>query len=186
MGCGRRLMADLIYADPPYIARRSMAKAHYSHDPRAADVGHQELLDNLQTYDGWALSMAANLRSMQEIIPLLPADARIASWCKPFASFKPGTNPAYTWEPVAYKSARPGRRDIKTVKDHLSESITLKKGLAGAKPVRFCWWVFDLLGAERGDTLHDLYPGTGIVTACWDEFNSQQSLFDMADMAEVV
>jgi hypothetical protein len=171
-------MALLAYADPPYIASRSMAKQHYSDDPMASDVDHKSLIKQLQSYDGWALSMAANLKSMREIVPMLPENARIASWCKPFASFKPGINPAYTWEAVAYQSARPNRRDIATVKDHLVENITLQKGLVGAKPRNFCWWLFDLLGAEQDDTLHDLYPGTGVVSECWYEFNSQGSLFE--------
>jgi hypothetical protein len=40
----------------------------------------------------------------------------------------------------------------------------------GRKPREFCRWVFDLLGAQRGDTLDDLFPGSGAVTAAWEEF----------------
>jgi hypothetical protein len=31
----------------------------------------------------------------------------------------------------------------------------------GAKPAAFCRWVFGLLGAAPGDTLDDLFPGSG-------------------------
>jgi hypothetical protein len=33
----------------------------------------------------------------------------------------------------------------------------------GAEPPDFCSWLFVLLGALPGDTLEDLYPGSGIV-----------------------
>lgn len=88
---------------------------------------------------------------------------RIAAWCKSFASFKPNVNPAYTWEPVVFFGGRRGTRERLTVKDHLVEPITLRKGLTGAKPESFCRWVLDLLGYQPGDTLDDLYPGTGVM-----------------------
>ena len=37
----------------------------------------------------------------------------------------------------------------------------------GAKPGAFCRWVFDLLGAAPGDSLDDLYPGSGAVGKAW-------------------
>jgi hypothetical protein len=39
--------------------------------------------------------------------------------------------------------------------------------LLGSKPAAFCYWMFDLLGARPPDTIADLYPGTGIVSRCW-------------------
>jgi hypothetical protein len=50
------------------------------------------------------------------------------------------------------------------VKDHHIENITLRKGLVGAKPEKFCWWVLNLLGFQPGDTLDDLFPGTGVMS----------------------
>ena len=73
---------------------------------------------------------------------------------------------------------RGGRKhDIKqpTVRDWLAESITLKRGLTGAKPREFCRWVFTLLNAQRGDTLDDLFPGSGAVSAAWAEWNGDKS-----------
>jgi hypothetical protein len=53
----------------------------------------------------------------------------------------------------------------------VAENITLKKGLTGAKPPRFCRWLFSALNAtEPEDTLADLFPGTGIVRLAWDEW----------------
>ena len=43
----------------------------------------------------------------------------------------------------------------------MSCNITLKKGLVGVKPVDFCAWLFDVLGAQVGDELIDLFPGSG-------------------------
>ncbi len=64
----------------------------------------------------------------------------------------------------------PRARDIRTVRDWVSENSTLKKGLVGAKPPAFCYWIFELLGARPEDEFFDLFPGTGIVTRCWQSW----------------
>ena len=46
----------------------------------------------------------------------------------------------------------------------------MKKGLSGAKPKDFCFWLFEVLGMEKEDTLDDLFPGTGIVTELLKEW----------------
>ena len=155
------------YADPPYIRQ---AKKHYGHDPKCAEVDHAELICQLEGYDAWALSMSATMYSLKEIVALAPDDARLAAWVKPFASFKRGVDPAYTWEPVLFKTKRKWNREQNTCRDHIAENITLKKGLCGAKPEKFCLWLFDLLGCQLGDELFDLYPGTGIVTETWERW----------------
>lgn len=85
------------------------------------------------------------------------------AWVKPFAAFKPGVGLAYTWEPVILRGGHRITRQEPTVKDHVIESITLKKGLTGAKPERFCDWILSALGYTEGDTLDDLFPGTGVM-----------------------
>ena len=50
-----------------------------------------------------------------------------------------------------------------TPKDYIATPITLKRGLTGAKPPRFCRWVLDLLGYIDGDEIVDLFPGTAIM-----------------------
>jgi hypothetical protein len=55
-----------------------------------------------------------------------------------------------------------------TVRDWVSTPITLKRGLSGAKPDTFCYWLFDLLNIQEGDTLDDLFPGTGAVSQAFD------------------
>jgi hypothetical protein len=148
------------YADPPYIGQ---ARKHYHNE----EVDHTLLVTRLVADypDGWALSLSSP--SLRQILDLCPLDVRIGAWVKPFASFKRGVNPAYAWEPVIWRGGRKRDRTEPTARDWVSANITLKKGLAGAKPPAFCRWVFDLLGARSGDEMDDLFPGTGIVGVEW-------------------
>lgn len=155
----------LAYADPPYLG---CAKLYPEH-PEAArwddPLEHRTLMLGLnRDYDGWAMSASAP--SLKELLPVLPEGARVAVWVKPFAAFKRNVRIAYAWEPVLF---RPGR-DSSTLgarvgRDFLSEPITIRRGLVGAKPPRFCRWILDLLGFVDGDELIDLFPGTGIMGA---------------------
>lgn len=157
------------YADPPYIGQ---ARKHYKHDPQCAEVDHAELIRHLELEypAGWALSCSSS--SLQTILAMCPASVRIGAWVKPWASFKPGIKVAYTWEPVVFHGGRKRGREGPTVKDHVIASVELKKGLAGAKPRAFCYWLFELLGMMPGDTLVDMFPGTGAVTRFWQEWAS--------------
>lgn len=152
------------FADPPYLGCGSLYAKHH---PNALDWNrietHVALIQRLTTEyaDGWAMSLSAP--SLQDILPLCPKGVRVAAWVKPFASFKPNVNPAYAWEPVIFTGGRKRARTEDTVRDWLAASITLKKGLAGAKPPEFCRWVLDLLGWQLGDTFDDLFPGTGVM-----------------------
>lgn len=168
------------YADPPYIGQ---AKRYYSHDPNCAEVDHDRLVDMLMLDfpDGWALSASSS--SLRVIIPILNFRAegwRMAVWVKTFCAFKRNVRPAYGWEPVifyggrnpmnGYRAAIPEKNEKQTTpKDFIlaenciAEPITLQKGLVGAKPEKVCRWILDLLNAQPGDEVVDLYPGTGIM-----------------------
>ena len=159
------------YADPPYIGQ---AKRHYSSDPLCAEVDHADLIERLclKFSDGWALS--ASSPSLGLILPLCPTGYRIAVWCKSFCAFKRNVRPAYAWEPVIFWGGRNpmnGHRAIipekdgqqTTPKDFIVEPITLQKGLVGAKPEKVCRWILSLLNVQVGDTVIDLFPGTGIM-----------------------
>lgn len=163
------------YADPPYLGCGNLYAAHHAdalawNDPAT----HQGLIDRLcaDYPDGWALSL--HVPSLRVLLPMCPDDVRIGCWCKSFGSFKPGVNPAYVWEPVIWRGGRKHDRSEPTARDFLVEPITLQRGLTGAKPRAFARWVFDLLGARKGDTLDDLFPGTGGVTAAWHEWTLNQ------------
>lgn len=176
------------YADPPYIGQ---AKKHYGKEATyAGEVDHSQLLISLASYHGWALSCSSP--SLRILLPLVPVDARIAAWVKPFCAFKPGVNPAYAWEPVIYRTPRKREREEATVRDWtrvngeriqygrpeyadwVASNITLRRGLSGAKPEAFCFWMFDLLGLTDADSLDDLFPGSGAVTRALDSWRRQR------------
>lgn len=155
------------YADPPYLGCAAKLYGDPTYDSLSA---HEALIQRLcaEFPDGWAMSL--HTPSLRAILPLCPEDVRIAAWVKPFCAFKVGVNPAYAWEPVIWRGGRKKRsRKEDTVRDYLSEPITLRRGLPGAKPAAFSSWVVALLGADvrRGDTITDLFPGTGAMLGVW-------------------
>lgn len=159
------------YADPPYIGQ---AKKHYSHDPRCAEVDHVRLIESLMGYEAWALSCSSP--TLQQILAMCPAGVRVMAWVKPFCAFKPNVNPAYAWEPVIVYGGRKRTRQQMTVRDWVSQNITLKKGLVGVKPEAFCFWLFEVLNLEPADELHDLFPGSGAVTDAWQKWTGRLNL----------
>ena len=150
----------IAYADPPYLGCANLY-------PEKQEVNHQNLILELESYDAWALS--CHTPSLKILLPMCSNKVRVAAWVKPFCSFKPNVNPAYTWEAILFIPL-PRAREVATVRDWVSANITLKKGLVGAKPPRFCYWLFELLGARENDEFFDLYPGTGVVTRCWESW----------------
>lgn len=155
----------LAYADPPYLdccnryGHRHEKPYGCWDDPDE----HGTLLFNLdRDYDGWAYSLTST--SLAALLPLAPAGVRVAAWVKPFAAFKRNVRIAYTWEPVIFKPGRDSSKDGAPVgRDYLRQGIQLRAGLTGAKPPEFCRWVLDLLGYIDGDTVDDLFPGTGVM-----------------------
>lgn len=156
------------YADPPYIG---CAAKHYG-DPFYDSIQNQvDLLDKINNeYEAWAFSL--HEPSLRRLLPFAPLGCRVAVWVKPFAVFKRGVDPAYTWEPVFFKTARKWDKGRPTVRDHLSCNIALKKGLVGAKPDKFWLWLFELLGATPGDEFYDVFPGTGRGQTMWQEYQT--------------
>lgn len=147
------------YADPPYIGQ---ARKLYQCD----EVDHAALIGRLMSeYDGWALS--ASSPSLRELLPMCPPTVRVMAWVKPFCIFKPGVNPAYAWEPVLVCGGRKRTRQQPTVRDWVAANITLKRGLRGAKPEPFAFWLFEVLNLQAGDLLDDLFPGTYAVSKAW-------------------
>lgn len=149
------------YADPPYYGMG--ARLYGAHHPDAKrwddQAAHLDLVATLRRdYDGWALSCLA-----RDLVWLLPAagDVRVAAWVKPFGSgYKPGQRIIWGWEPVVFTTPRtrePGTR----VRDTLNANATQGRGLPGVKPAAFNRWVLDLLGYEPGDTVDDVFPGSG-------------------------
>lgn len=154
------------YADPPYLGQ---GKKLYGRSEWDALDFHAAFIEQLGARfpDGWCMS--ASSPSLRAILPLCPADVRVASWVKPFAVFKPNVNPAYAWEPVIYRGGRKRDRTQPTVRDWFSCVITLKKGLTGAKPEEVCRWIASLLGATSEDEFVDIFPGTGVFGRMWEQ-----------------
>jgi hypothetical protein len=153
------------YADPPYMGQ---AKKHYAHDPQCAEVDHPALIEQLNTFDAWALSLSSP--TLRIILPMCPDDVRVMAWVKPFCAFKVNVNPAYAWEPVIVRGGRKRTREQETARDWVSEVITLRKGLSGVKPRGFCYWLFEVLNLNPEDEFHDLFPGSGAVSRAWTEW----------------
>lgn len=155
---------NFAYADPPYPG---LSARYYQHESTfAGEVDHAELVTSLaDRYDGWALSTGAY--ALRDVLPLCPPGVRVCAWVKPIG-VSPATFGAHNcWEPVIVS---PGRRLQPGKRDWLAAQPARRGGeLMGRKPLAFCVWLFDLLGMVPGDSLADLFPGTGIVTRAWDE-----------------
>jgi hypothetical protein len=163
------------YADPPYPGQ---ARKHYGDEPDyTGEVDHADLLHQLDVeYDGWLLHTSSV--ALPDVLALASSlgihDFRVMAWVKPFAAFKRNVSVAYAWEPVLVK---PVRKPVVTkrvvMRDWVSASITLKRGLVGAKPDAVCRWAFEMLGLEPDDELVDLFPGTGAVSTAWRAWQSE-------------
>jgi hypothetical protein len=162
------------YADPPYFG---LAKEFYGDlHPNAAEyddpMTHKRLIERLSDeYDAWALSMGTT--TLRLMLPWCPDDVRIGSWVKPFASFKLNVTRAYTWEPVLFRFSNKRTREQGTWRDHIAESITLKRGFRGAKPEKVCFWIFDGLNIIDGDEFVDLFPGSGAVGRAFEKWRNR-------------
>lgn len=170
----------IAYADPPYIG---CAHLYAEHADYAGEVDHIELIQKLQSeYDGWVLHASATPNSMAILAPVVEkTGARWMAWVKGFAAFKKNVSVAYAWEPVIVKAARkPVVSKRRVMRDWVQESITLKRGLTGAKPEAVCHWAFEMVGARPDDELVDLFPGTGAVTRAWKTW---QGLFALPESA---
>lgn len=157
------------YADPPYpgCAQRY---------PEKEEVDHAALLRRLvQDFpDGWALS--THTPGLRALLPLCPEDVRVGAWVKPWAVFKPGVGVAYAWEPVLFRGGRRRTREQDTVRDWIAAPVTLQRGVVGAKPDAFCYWLFEVLSLRPEDELVDLYPGSGAVTRAFEKWRRRLPL----------
>lgn len=152
------------YADPPYPG---FAKKLYGKEPTyGGEVDHAELVASLlERYDGWALSTGAY--ALRAVLPLCPPNVRICAWVKPIGVSSRTQGLHNTWEPLIVS---PGRRLAPGKRDWFSAQPARGGGnLIGRKPLAFCAFLFDALGMLQGDSLDDLFPGTGIVARAWRE-----------------
>lgn len=182
-------MLRLGYADPPYLGCGKLYAANHVDaldwdDP----TEHEELVKTLEAnFDGWVLHLSATPKSIALYGRLVEhTGARWCSWRKGFAAFKKNVSVAYAWEPVLVKAARkPVVSKRLVMRDWIDtdtqRSITLKRGLTGAKPEAVCHWAFELLGARPEDEFVDLFPGTGAVSRAWLTWRGKFALPEAAE-----
>lgn len=179
------------YADPPYLGRAEYYRAHHA-DAMVWDKPetHQALINRLQAEypDGWAMSLSE--RSLRTILPMCPPEARTAAWCTDRARYAGKIVPVRKhFEPVIFYGGRDGSNRtadfIVTKQEPLpggsryamnKPDLRSGKTFVGRKPQAFSLWVLDLLGWQPGDTIDDLFPGTGAVQAAWATRVSQPAL----------
>lgn len=199
MRAGRRVAEDVprrfAYADPPYPG---MAHRYYrDHPDYAGEVDHADLVARLvrEFPDGWALSTSS--RSLRDVLPLCPNDVWIGAWTKP-APPHASERPRSAWEPVVFAGGRRLVSPAATSNPSTTATRRLELGatraedpqatrldwvhaapmrrypaaVTGTKPPAFCVWVFRSLGAQPGDELVDLFPGSGAVSRAWERFAS--------------
>lgn len=183
-------MMRLCIADPPYPPRlatrydvpggrlvsRSRARRYYGDGTRAQgehpadfhpDAGewddparHARLMRQLvEEFDGWAIATTPDgIAAYGD----LPVDCRLMAWVRPNAA--PGGHRIRgCWEAVILYPPRPRRAGATFVSDVLIASSP-RVGFAGAKPAGWTHWVLDALGYEPGDSVTDLFPGSGAVS----------------------
>jgi hypothetical protein len=184
--CGRTCRAEdlragprrFAYADPPYPGNSE--RLYGDHPDYAGEVDHRELVDRLvdEFPDGWALSTGA--RNLHYVLPLCPGDVRVLAWVKPLLPLKPTVSIQYGWEPVIMRGGRPRDFHDGFVRDTVAASPVAHKdipgGVIGMKPRAFCYWLFDVLNAQAGDELVDLFPGSGAVGEAWRAYLEQPRL----------
>ena len=172
------------YADPPYLG---CGKLYVKHHPDAKiwddPSTHQKLIESLSEDfpDGWAYSLTST--TLHTLLPFCPPDVRVMAWVKPFAMYRNGTNPSYSWEPIIVRGGRP-LPNFPKVRDFIDCPIALKKGLTGAKPDGFWFWLFGVLGIQNGDELVDLFPGTNRCETLLRRHLRQTQLFSNDNTSE--
>jgi hypothetical protein len=111
------------------------------------------------------------------LLALCPPGVRVPAWHR---GERPTRSrwPLHAWEPVLYHGGRQqvtGRCRADSLVCGAGPLATLPGRVIGAKPAAVCRWIFTVLGAAPGDTLDDLFPGSGAVSRAWAAYTGQPS-----------
>jgi hypothetical protein len=177
------------FADPPYLGRAEYYRAHHPDamswdDPET----HRNLIERLQDEykDGWVLCLSE--QSLRTILPMCPRSARTAAWISERARYAGKAVPVRRhFEPVIFFGGRDGPNRaadfIITPQEsmppgssrYVMNKSAIRNGeiFVGRKPAAFCRWVLTILGYEPGDSVDDLFPGTGAMGAVLDSMQSR-------------
>lgn len=106
---------DLVYADPPYANCR-FKYARNNKSRQWGRDGRQDfileliaLMNTLRSEKGvCAVSLSSNELRLTN---LFPSKARVMTWTKPYAPFRPHVWPCYAWEPLVVWGNLPGRKE---------------------------------------------------------------------------
>ena len=128
----------------------------------------RRVLDRLDAFDGWALSVSAY--SLRLVLPLCPSFVRVGSWTYQQHGNQKIEGIPNVWEAVIVSPARdlfPGVPDALV-------AMSGKEGeedgdVIPPRPIAFSAWLFGLLGMAPGDTLIDMFGGDGEVARAWEE-----------------
>ncbi|MEJ6490724.1 hypothetical protein PQI23_13440 [Leucobacter sp. USCH14] len=127
---------------------------------------HRRLMEQLlDEYDGWAIATTPD--GLGAYHPL-PVSAHVAAWVRP-NGMPGGGRLVSRWEPVIVfvPDARRNREQLR-IPDVLTAAAP-RRGFAGAKPPEWTRWVLAMLGYAPGaDTVTDVFPGSGAVSAAAD------------------
>jgi hypothetical protein len=159
------------YADPPYPG-----KAHlYS---EKTEVDHVALIRRLtiEYTDGWALSTSS--AALRDVWSLCPAAARLCVWVKARRCVK-SVRAVSNWEALLVHLGRERYIDAaNTLGDALvycGRHRAFPGAMIGMKPPAFAQWMFEQLGAQPGDSLDDLYPGSGAIGEAWRRYTDPEA-----------
>jgi hypothetical protein len=184
-------MAKLAIADPPYLGTADLfygdqgvgydkglkttsntnQNAHLWDDPQT----HLELLDYLKdNFDSYAIALNTHSVGLysKRIKFGSQSGFRLCSWIRP-NSAPTGSRIRPSWEPVIVynaKDRRSYRSGLARTKDYLIANPP-RKQFIGTKPFEWTEWVTELLGYQEGDTISDLFVGSGAVTSALIELN---------------
>lgn len=164
------------YADPPYYLQGKRLYGQHHEDAAVWDTkeAHIELVARLcdEYPDGWALS--CNPADLRWLYSETPEKTRVCVYAKTFHQIRNKVSVQYAWEPLLLFGGRPQVEQRVMCRDWAPiAAIPKVRGLVGAKPVKFCEWVLDLLNFDpRQDEIDDLFPGTGVMGLVVDEMKA--------------
>ena len=161
----------LAYADPPYPGNARLYRDHPDYGGEVDHAGADPSPGRIRRMGAVDLGRGAPRRA--GALPAGRAGRRVA----PRRAAHRSRWPLHAWEPVIYCGGRQLIRDagdsrrVDSVVCGVAAVTTLRGRVIGAKPAAVCRWIFDLLGARPGDSLDDLFPGSGAVGRAWAAFH---------------
>ncbi len=170
------------FSDPPYPG---LSKRYYGNHPMyGGEVDHAELIARMVSEfpDGWAL--CTSKAALRAVWLQCPEDTRLSVWNKGSRS-SVSYRERSAFEAVLLWRGRRRRMEPTEVLDDVLDwggrQHSHPGALVGMKPAPFCEWVFRQLGAMRGDSLVDIFPGSGAVSRAWRIYSGQPVVSSTGD-----